>query len=501
MSDHVGELSRSRTFSLRSVRRRWKLVAFCGALFLLLGLLVVVLRPVKYTAATQLLVYVREIQLGPEPVVSPGRADLTQVQNEIEIIRSRGVLAAVVRSLGLADDDEFVPMTSRIWGVIEWVYRPRKAAFDQASTKLDLAVEALQKRLVVKKVGTSHTILVSVATSDPHKSERIANAIGQSAIERRFGADPGGDNSVLRRQRLQGLGPNAYVMTAAGVPSRPDGPRKMIIIPAALGFGLVFGSALALLLDFWNSTVRTAAQVEYLGFECIGPIPSLHLRSLMDGKSATKNKFLPHPMLDQTLRRVMVAIQNTTARAIGVTSAVAGEGATTIAAQLAQACRGSRVLLVEAGLKNSSINSNEMSASDEAFVPRGVVLDASTGIDLLEVDEFDSRDNAGLSWMRYGQSFLDNYDLIVVCLPPLEQGPEFRMAARNLDGILLVIKWGETKIETIERALSVSGVTDSDVIGVVLNMVDERAMGEFGDKFWNAEAVLAASRRSFAFGA
>ncbi|MGN6463052.1 MAG: Wzz/FepE/Etk N-terminal domain-containing protein [Pseudolabrys sp.] len=505
MSESVGELSRARTFNLLSLRRRWKLIALCGALSVLAGLLFLLFKPVKYTASTQLLVYVREIQLGPEPVVSPGRADLTQVQNEIEIIRSRGVLAAVVRSLGLDTDDEFVSAPSRLGSMVEWLYRPRRSG-EEASTNLDLAIGALQKRLVVKKVGTSHTIQVNVATSDPHKSERIANAIGQAAVERRFGADPSGSKSPLRRERLQGLGPNAYVMTAAGVPSRPDGPRKIIVLAAALGFGLVLGTALALLLDFRNSTVRTAAQVEHLGLECFGPIPFLCRRNaaaasgVVGGrKLAVKDRFLPNPMQDQTLRRAAVAIQNTGARKIGVTSAVTGEGAATVAAQLARTCRGSKVLLVEASLKEPSGDGDEFGLTNALSVPRGIVLDSSGGFDVLEVGGLNSGEASGASWMQHGPSVLGNYDLIVVCLPPLEQGPEFRMAARNLDGILLVIKWGETTIETIERAIAVSSVSDSDFVGAVLNMVDERMIGAFGDKFWNAEAALAARRRSFAF--
>lgn len=505
MSEMIGELSRARTFDLLSLRRRWKLIALCGALSVLSGLLFLLFKPVKYTATTQLLVYVREIQLGPEPVVSPGRADLTQVQNEIEIIRSRGMLAAVVRSLNLDADDEFVSAPSRLGSMVEWLYRPRRAG-QEASTNLDLAIDALQKRLTIKKVGTSHTIQVNVSTSDPHKSERIANAIGQGAVERRFGADPSGSKSPLRRERLQGLGPNAYVMTAAGVPSRPDGPRKIIVLPAALGFGLMFGSALALLLDFRNSAVRAAAQVEHLGLECFGPIPFLCRRNAMTAsgadsgrKLAVKDKFLPNPMQDQTLRRVAVAIQNTGARKIGVTSAVAGEGAATVSAQLARTCRGAKVLLVDASLKELPGNRDEFGVTSPFSVPRSIVLDSSGGFDLLDVGGLSSSEASGASWMQHGQSVLGNYELIVVCLPPLEQGPEFRMAARNLDGILLVIKWGETRIETIERAITVSGVSDSDFVGAVLNMVDERMIGAFGDKFWNAEAALAAKRRSFAF--
>src|SRR6266567_4307865 len=106
MSGHVGEHSPLRMFGLASLRRRWRLVATCGVLFLIAGLLIIVLKPARYTSATQLLVYVRQLQPGPDLVISPGRADLTQVQNEIEIVQSRGMLTKVVGALNLADDDE-----------------------------------------------------------------------------------------------------------------------------------------------------------------------------------------------------------------------------------------------------------------------------------------------------------------------------------------------------------------------------------------------------------
>ena len=55
--------------------------------------------------------------------------------------------------------------------------------------------------------------------------------------------------------------------------------------------------------------------------------------------------------------------------------------------------------------------------------------------------------------MHCQRKSLAAYDLIVVGLPPLEQGPAFRLAAQNIDGILLVIQWGGVDRERIERAL------------------------------------------------
>jgi len=345
----------------------------------------------------------------------------------------------------------------------------------------------------VKRIGTSHTILVSVRTSDPNKSERIANAIGQVALQARVSTEQEGSRSPLLRERLQGLGPSAYVITTAGAAGRPDGPRKIIVIPGSLLFGLLVGAALALILDLMNRTVRTAAQVEHLGFECIGAIPRLRSGPPIGARQpayarnpAEAAELRLNAMWDQTLRRTATAIAVSDARTIGVTSALGQEGATTIARGLAQTAALSRktVLLVEA---NQSEPAN------------GIAPNECAGLDVLRIDRTDGAHDATTWRTRCDPDRLGGYDLIVINLPSLESGPEFRMAAKGLDGILLVVKWGSTEFDRIERAIAASGVAPSEFIGAVLNMVDDRMIGTFGDKFWEAEAALVARRAPYEF--
>ena len=69
-----------------TLRRRWKLICICVVFALAAGAFFALLKGATYTASTQFLVYVKEVQPGSELVVSLGRADLTQVENEIEIL-------------------------------------------------------------------------------------------------------------------------------------------------------------------------------------------------------------------------------------------------------------------------------------------------------------------------------------------------------------------------------------------------------------------------------
>jgi len=480
----------------------------------MLGLFFALLRPANYTASTQLLIYVKEVQPGPDLVIFLGRADLTQVENEIEMIRSRGTLTKVVQSLKLAEDPEFVPAATSFQSIAQWLFGAPLATSDESRGRQELAVDTLAKRIELKRVGTSHTILVNVTTSDPEKSERIANGISQVMLQARVSAEQDGSRSPLLRERLQGLGPSVYVMTRALAPDKPSGPRKLLVILGALIAGLVAGSALALLLDFKNKTIRTAAQVEDFGLECIGAIPLLKSgvpvvsRSLQSTKEyAKEEEFRPAPLLNQTLLRMTVAIEASKARVVGIASSIAGEGAATVARQLAHAAARSqrRVLLVELGGHETPRpltqevwpGGRAVSDTNARSLDGSLWNNRGSRPDVLVTAASDNIDGSANWWMHSNQKFSVDYDLIVVSLPPLERRAEFRMAAQNLDGILLVIKWGDTVMEQVQRAFAVSGAMPSDFIGAVLNMMDDRMIGQFGDKLWEAEAATTIRRGLF----
>jgi Mrp family chromosome partitioning ATPase len=227
-----------------------------------------------------------------------------------------------------------------------------------------------------------------------------------------------------------------------------------------------------LLLDFMSRSVRTAAQIEHLGLECIGFIPKLRRSSasrtapLMPQHEAREGELLPHAMLDQTVRRAVAAAESAKVRVIGVASALAGDGATMVAQRFAQSivCARKRTLLV-----------------DVSRIAPSLFTDGKASLAYCD------------------QNCLDAYDVIVVALPPLERGAEFRMAAQGVEGILLVLKWGSTDLEEVARSVAASGVRPSEFLGAILNMVDERMVGKFGDKLWLEEAKLAARRRPLTF--
>jgi len=191
-----------------------------------------------------------------------------------------------------------------------------------------------------------------------------------------------------------------------------------------------------------------------------------------------------------------------------VTSAAPGEGATTVAVTLAHesARSGKKVLIVDGVRANWSLSrataasggrrSTKLPGRSGLF-GTSVVSDERTGLDVLSIGDLTAIDSDVVWWNHMDEVLHEvtvSYDLVVIDLPSLASGPEVRMAAQMLDGLLLVLKWGGTPAELVQRRLDLSGGARSKFVGVVLNLADERLIGRYGDKLAGAEASLAARR-------
>lgn len=503
---HYATAPSRRVIGLAIVVRQRRLIALSGALFLTLGLLFVTLKAPTFTASTQLLVYVREVQPGPETVILPGRADVSVVQNQIEVIQSRNVLLKVVDALNLKNDSEFASNKPGYFQVLRDLFGSPPTDMSEDRLLTNLAIESLRRKIAVRRVGTSHTVTIAVTASDPTKAARIANEIAQVYLQERAGVLEGAlSKSPLLRERLQGLGPNAYVISSAEPPIKHDGPRSILIIFASGFLGLGAGVGLALLLDFTDRKIHTSDQAESIfGVECFGAVPLLrqgnaahHPRRQLNGEfpntSASVMAWVAQHRtspFSQTLRRVRAALHDSSVRALGITSVVVGEGATTISANLAHlmALSGKRVLLVDCSPGNLSLSRLIELASRLEFASSSkadglplsrVVTNERTGFDVFLPNDVTVL-TPDCAWHAVTDDFIgkvsQSYDLVIVDLPPLASGAEVRAAARTLDAFLLVSKWNDTDAELAQRAMRSCGTAQEKFIGVVLNMVDEQTI-------------------------
>ena len=71
------------------------------------------------------------------------------------------------------------------------------------------------------------------------------------------------------------------------------------------------------------------------------------------------------------------------------------------------------------------------------------------------------------------------YDYVIVDLPPLSPVVDVRAAASLIDNFILVVEWGQTKIDVVQHALHTAPNIYESLIGTVLNKTDIKAMGSY----------------------
>ncbi|QYC08978.1 GumC family protein [Brevundimonas nasdae] len=170
-------------------RRRLKLFLAVAILVMVATIVVTVQATPLYTATANLMIDTRKAQVVDSAAVLSGlSADSSVVDTEVEILKSRQLAERVVDTLKLQDDPEFNnalgnpgPIKSVIGGIgVLFGAAAPDAARDRldavaAQKEKEQVVDAVLKRLSIRRAGLTYVMNVGFASEDPAKAARIAN--------------------------------------------------------------------------------------------------------------------------------------------------------------------------------------------------------------------------------------------------------------------------------------------------------------------------------------
>ncbi len=178
----------------------WKLITACaiiGAVFMAVYALRL---PNMYQSTAELLIEPRGLKVLDNAVSPTGlnsEATVAYAESQVRIIESSSVVDPVIEDLELVEDPEFVD--DHIDGPLKF-FTSFFFSRPSSAEKVGLAKRYLYDNLDVSRVSQTFTIELSMSTTDPHKSARIANALASSYI-----ADESGSRSELARSASRDL--------------------------------------------------------------------------------------------------------------------------------------------------------------------------------------------------------------------------------------------------------------------------------------------------------
>jgi capsular exopolysaccharide synthesis family protein len=325
--------------------------------------------------------------------------------------------------------------------------------------------------------GTDPFVTVTVTDCDPKQAAAVANAYVVilpkvlKSLEQVPAAVP---------EEINTLG-------AAPVPTSPFSPRLSRNLLIGLIIGLVLGGVAAFVREGLDRRLRDSDEVEgATGSTILGVIPTE-----LDG---VRTPVLTHPMSARAEAYRKVRTNLTFAgptgmpRSLLITSAVSGEGKTTLATNLALACArtGQRVALVDADLRRPMV-STYLDVSEPLGLTSVIAGDATLAEAMTSVDEgridvlgsgpIPSNPSELLGSVRMSALLEElgaTHDIVIVDAPPVLPVADALVLVGEVTGVVLVTKVGETTRERLKQATEAVLQVRGNLIGIVPNAVVQR---------------------------
>ena len=332
---------------------------------------------------------------------------------------------------------------------------------------------------------------------------------------------------------------NIHVVDTAKVPRTPYSPNKPLNLSLALAIGLMLGTGLAFFIEFLDNSVKTPDDVDrYIKLPSLGVIPSLD--SIGSGKSLKMKLIeaagqnggngskgtLPagvevityhdtKSLISEAYRNLRTSVLLSSGaghppKVLLVTSSQRGEGKTTtsvnIAVTLAQT--GDRVVILDCDMRNPRVhrvlglsNQDGMSTFLSGNSELSGLIQESEVPNLFAITAGPIPPNPAelLGSVRMKQALVllaETFEHIVIDSPPVLAVTDARILAPVVDGVILVIKGGETPKEAVQRTKRLLQEVHGHLIGTLLNNVDVRS----ADYYYYSRYYYYGYRRKYGYG-
>ena len=305
---------------------------------------------------------------------------------------------------------------------------------------------------------------------------------------------------------------NLRIVDPAMIPSTPSRPAKGRNIALAFLVGLVGGIGLALLREYLDNTVQTPDDVETLArLPALAVVPAFGAQ-VAEAKSvgffktaSTKGhqrhielvaQHLPKSPMSESFRALRTALllsrPDRPPQVILVSSALPREGKTTVAANLAVtlAQLGDKTIIVDADLRKPGVGrllnlGTGKHAGLSSFLAGVSTLDlvsvphpAIPNLTAIPTGPLPPNPADLLASHKLTDAIAElrtKYKFIVIDSPPIMAASDAVILSVKADGVLLVVRSGETPKVAFTRTCSLLTSVNCHLLGIVLNAVNSSA--------------------------
>jgi capsular exopolysaccharide synthesis family protein len=370
---------------------------------------------------------------------------------------------------------------------------------------VDHSVESLRKMISASSVNSTEIFEVVVTSPDPYEAKRIARAI-----------------EVQLPKRIATIieGSSAKVVDSPIVAANPSSPSYVSNTIIGFLIGLLLSVVAIAVRELFDVTIREEEDVQQ---SCSYPV----LAEVPDMQNVSKGGYYyrdaqkrPSGAINGEKETVLVGsgisfaaseaykllrtklqfsfVDDHDCHIIGVSSALAGEGKSVSSVNLAYSLAQleKRVLLVDCDMRRPSLNTKlpiqkvpGLSNYLTRQVSKAEIIQKYTteecGFDVISSGRNPPNPIELLSSDRMQKAleqFRESYDFIILDLPPVGEVSDALVAAKLVDGILMVVRQNYCNRTALNAAVEQFDFVDTRILGIVLNCTNESS-GRYGKQY------------------
>lgn len=496
------------------LRRRWIFIVLTLVPAVAASLALSMVQTPVYRAEAELLLQPGNGSLFLEGGRGGGGDPRETMETEIALINSAPVRQAVEEKVGSTSSVEVTPQGET--AIIEISARdsdPARAAL-VANTYADAYIGYRRTQAVKELQSAGEEVLRKIDQLEQQiqaLDEQVLDApvALQSTVASRLAPEREllASQQGLFRSRLDELQVNAAleqggaeVVSPASAPDSPIEPKPLRNATVAVAVGLVLGLGLMFITEYLDDSITLEQDLERAapGLPVIGLIPSVtsrreqskpELSVITDSESPTAEAYRS---LRTSLRLVGV---ERAVNVVQVTSSIAREGKTTVAANLGVvlASGGQRTILIDADLRRPTLHryfglSNRIGLTSVLLGEVELAeacqrVPGERNLLVLASGPLPPDPSELFSWQRTAQvlaALRNKADMVLLDSAPILPVADSRVLAGHVDKTLLVARTGITSGKHIRRAVGLLQRGITPVIGTVLNEAAEASAYGYG---------------------
>ncbi|MDE2111708.1 MAG: polysaccharide biosynthesis tyrosine autokinase [Alphaproteobacteria bacterium] len=318
-------------------------------------------------------------------------------------------------------------------------------------------------------------------------------------------------NRLMQTQQQASLDvPAVHVASAAPIPLAPTFPKKNLIIGASIPAGFLLGLLIALISDRMCNGFRSSSELETaIGLVALTTVPDIDSSSRSLREMAMQTVSHPQSQFSEAIRGLEIDLnpseeEMSVGKAILVTSALPGEGKTTMAVNLARclSLAGYRTVIVDADMRRprvaAALGLQMVRHSLKDYLLKRCTLEDvlipdphSPLVAVVAVHAGDAAHHIGSPSMSAAIDRLRNIaDFVVIDSPPVLAVHDAKLLSKMSDGVYFVVRWEKTPRDAVALAVKSLRAFGAKLLGAVLVRADAKQYQYYAYGYTGVPALL-----------